>query len=130
VIEMREKMFDAHPNASGLFDLKHGRGGIIDVEFIVQYLVLGYAHAHPELTGNIGNLALLKLAARVGLIPEGAALGAHDAYRKFRQLQHSLRLQGEKFARTRVDAIADEVKAVRELWSVVLGPVSGRQSVR
>jgi glutamate-ammonia-ligase adenylyltransferase len=130
VIEMREKMFDAHPNVSGLFDIKHGRGGIIDVEFIVQYLVLGYAHAHPELTGNIGNLALLKLAARVGLIPEAAALGAHDAYRKFRQLQHSLRLQGEKFARTQVDAIAQEVKAVRELWSVVLGPVSGRQSVR
>ncbi|MDB5904511.1 MAG: glutamate-ammonia-ligase adenylyltransferase, partial [Betaproteobacteria bacterium] len=61
VIEMRRKMLDAHPNASGLFDLKHDPGGIIDVEFIVQYLVLGCAHAHEALTGNIGNLALLKL---------------------------------------------------------------------
>ena len=101
---MRRKMLDAHPNTSGLFDLKHDRGGIIDVEFIVQYLVLGYAHEHEELTGNIGNLALLKLAGRLGLAPEAAALAAHDAYRRFRQLQHSLRLQGEKYARIDRDA--------------------------
>ena len=40
---MREKMFEAHPNSSRLFDVKHDRGGIIDVEFIVQYLILGHA---------------------------------------------------------------------------------------
>jgi glutamate-ammonia-ligase adenylyltransferase len=114
-------MLDAHPNASGLVDLKHDRGGIIDVEFIVQYLVLGYAHAHPELTGNIGNLALLKLAGTLGLAPEAAALAAHDAYRKFRQLQHGLRLQGEKYARANPDEVATETRAVRELWESVLG---------
>ena len=58
---MRSRMLAGHPNASGLFDIKHDRGGIVDVEFIVQYLVLGFAHRHPELTGNIGNLALLRL---------------------------------------------------------------------
>jgi glutamate-ammonia-ligase adenylyltransferase len=121
VIEMRAKMLKAHPNASGLFDLKHDRGGIIDVEFIVQYLVLGYSHAQPELTGNIGNLALLKLAGRLGLAPEAAALAAHDAYRKFRQLQHSLRLQGEKYARIEPGVVRSEVDAVRTLWSSVLG---------
>ena len=114
-------MLSAHPNASGLFDLKHDRGGIIDVEFIVQYLVLGYSHAHPELTGNIGNLALLRLAGRLKLAPEAAALAAHDAYRRFRQLQHTLRLQGEKYARTQPDTIAAEAAAVRELWTAVLG---------
>jgi glutamate-ammonia-ligase adenylyltransferase len=121
VIEMRHKMLDAHPNRSELFDLKHDRGGIIDVEFIVQYLVLGYAHAHDALTGNIGNLALLKLAARLGLIPESAAIEAHDAYRKFRKLQHSLRLQGEKYARTSFDNVASEIAAVRRLWAIVMG---------
>ena len=45
VVEMRQKLLDGHPNRSALFDLKHDRGGIIDVEFIVQYLVLGHAHA-------------------------------------------------------------------------------------
>jgi glutamate-ammonia-ligase adenylyltransferase len=121
VIEMRLKMLEAHPNRTGLFDLKHDRGGIIDVEFIVQYVVLGYAQAHEALTGNIGNLALLKLAGRLGLIPESAALAAHDAYRKFRQLQHSLRLQGEQYARIEPEAVARETAAVRELWDVVLG---------
>jgi glutamate-ammonia-ligase adenylyltransferase len=121
VIEMRRKMLDAHPNASGLFDVKHDPGGIIDVEFIVQYLVLGCAHAHEALTGNIGNLALLKLAASLGLAPEHAALGAHDAYRRFRQLQHSLRLQGETYARIDPDAVRTEAEAVRTLWREVLG---------
>ena len=121
VIEMRQKMLDAHPNASGLFDLKHDRGGIIDVEFIVQYLVLGYAHEHEALTGNIGNLALLKLAGRLGLAPEAGALAAHDAYRRFRQLQHSLRLQGERYARIDPQLVRDEADAVRALWSTVLG---------
>jgi glutamate-ammonia-ligase adenylyltransferase len=121
VIEMRRKMLDAHPNASGLFDLKHDPGGIIDVEFIVQYLVLGCAHAHEALTGNIGNLALLKLAASLGLAPTQAAAGAHDAYRRFRQLQHSLRLQGETYARIDPEAVRTEAQAVRTLWREVLG---------
>ena len=128
VIEMRRKMLEAHPNASGRFDLKHDRGGIIDVEFIVQFLVLGYAHRHEALTGNIGNLALLKLAGRLGLAPGQAALDAHDAYRRFRQLQHSLRLQGETYARIEPDAVRDEAGAVRALWRAVLGEEHGAQA--
>ena len=121
VIEMRRKMLDAHPNPSGLFDLKHDPGGIIDVEFIVQYLVLGYAAEHAELTGNVGNLALLKLAARLGLAPEAEALAVHDAYHRFRQLQHSLRLQGEPYARIARAIVEGEAQAVRALWKTVLG---------
>jgi glutamate-ammonia-ligase adenylyltransferase len=121
VATMRRRMLDAHPNPTGLFDLKHDRGGLIDVEFIVQYLVLGYAHRHAELTGNIGNLALLKLAGRLGLIREARALAAHDAYRRFRQLQHGLRLQGEKYARIAPEAVAAPRRAVIELWEEVMG---------
>jgi len=120
VAAMRQKMLDAHPNRTQLFDLKHDRGGIIDVEFIVQYLVLGHARAHPELTGNIGNLALLKLAARLGLVGEPLAQAAHDAYRRFRQLQHSLRLQGEPYARIDPAAAGDSRRAVVELWNAVM----------
>jgi glutamate-ammonia-ligase adenylyltransferase len=48
VVAMRQKMLDAHAsNSASEFDLKHDQGGIVDVEFIVQYLVLGYAHQHP-----------------------------------------------------------------------------------
>jgi [glutamine synthetase] adenylyltransferase / [glutamine synthetase]-adenylyl-L-tyrosine phosphorylase len=120
VIEMREKMRAAHPNASGLFDLKHDPGGIVDVEFVVQYLVLGYSHAHAELTGNIGNLALLRLSAKLGLIPNEIAEAAHAAYRDFRIRQHALRLQGSTYARLPPDEVAAHAQAVRRLWQWVL----------
>ena len=99
----------------------HDRGGLIDVEFIVQYLILGHSHRHPELIANIGNLALLKLAARLELIPADTALAVHDAYRRFRQLQHALRLQGDKYARVDRAMLAPEIAAVKKLWDVVLG---------
>jgi len=120
VAAMRQKMLVAHPNRTQRFDLKHDRGGIIDVEFAVQYLVLGHARRHEELTGNIGNLALLKLAARLGLVKQPLAQAAHDAYRRLRQLQHGLRLQGEQYARIAPEAVANERAAVRELWKEVM----------
>ena len=121
ISEMRAKLHDAHPNRSQLFDLKHDPGGIVDVEFAVQYLVLGHARMHAELTGNIGNLALLKLAARLGLLPGDRAQAAHDAYRRLRQLQHGLRLKGDQYARIMPDEVAQEIRAVRELWNSVIG---------
>jgi glutamate-ammonia-ligase adenylyltransferase len=120
VLEMRQKMLDAHPNASGQFDLKHDRGGIIDVEFAVQYLVLAHAHAHPELTRNVGNLALLGSAAELGLIAPELAEAARDAYRHFRQWQHALRLQGAQYARIAPEQAAPFVASVRQLWEIVL----------
>jgi glutamate-ammonia-ligase adenylyltransferase len=119
ITAMREKMLDGHPNRSGLFDLKHDRGGIIDVEFSVQYLVLGYAHRYPELTGNIGNLALLRLAGRLGLIPSAVADAAHASYREFRRLQHQLRLQGERYARVPRERVSGLVEPVLRLWESV-----------
>ncbi|MBN9133715.1 MAG: bifunctional [glutamate--ammonia ligase]-adenylyl-L-tyrosine phosphorylase/[glutamate--ammonia-ligase] adenylyltransferase [Nitrosospira multiformis] len=130
---MRQKMLDAHPNTSGLFDIKHDRGGLIDVEFIVQYLVLGHACHHEELTGNIGNIALLKLAAKLGLIRNEAAEPALNAYREFRRTQHRLRLSGysdlagssfengksQKFARAEADYFENEIAAVSRLWNEV-----------
>jgi glutamate-ammonia-ligase adenylyltransferase len=127
VISMRQKMLDAHPNTSRLFDIKHDRGGIIDVEFIVQFLVLGHACRHESLTGNIGNLALLKLAGALGLIDATRALAVHGAYRSFRQMQHSLRLQGDKYARVPMERVASMAAAVRELWAEVLA--DGRDAI-
>ena len=127
VVAMREKMHAAHPNRSGLFDVKHDRGGIVDVEFIVQYLVLGHAHQHAALTGNIGNLALLKLAAQLGLIADAPATAAHAAYREFRQLQHALRLQGEHYARVPPDAVSGHAAAVSDLWQQVMPGGSNTQ---
>ncbi len=120
IVAMREKMHAAHPNRSGLFDVKHDPGGIVDVEFIVQYLVLGQAHRHAALAGNIGNLALLKLAAQLQLIAPVPADAAHAAYREFRRLQHTLRLQGERYARVPRESVDLHAAAVRTLWQHVM----------
>ena len=119
VLAMRRKMFEAHPNRSGLFDLKHDRGGIIDVEFAVQFLVLAHAHAHPELARNRGNLALLALAAQLGLIEPSLAEAARAAYRQFRLWQHASRLQSSEIARVEPSAAAPHGEAVKRLWRAV-----------
>ena len=118
VLAMRQKMFDTHAGKSPLFDLKHDHGGLIDVEFMVQYLVLGYSHAHPELTGNLGNIALLKIAGNLNLIPMALAETVRNAYRDYRRMQHELRLNN---APARVDpaSVAERIAAVRELWHCV-----------
>jgi glutamate-ammonia-ligase adenylyltransferase len=121
VLSMRQKMLAGHPNPSGLYDIKHDRGGIVDVEFAVQYLVLGYAARHEELTGNVGNLALLKLAGRLGLISDEIAAGAHHCYREFRRLQHQVRLQGERYARVPRQRVEPLVGPVVRLWDAVFG---------
>jgi glutamate-ammonia-ligase adenylyltransferase len=121
VLAMRERIAAAHPNRSGLFDLKHDRGGMIDIEFVVQYLVLAHAYRFPELTKNLGNIALLGMAARFGLVDAGLAEKARDAYREYRRTQHMLRLNGAQYARVKREAFAAEIAAVSALWSAALG---------
>jgi [glutamine synthetase] adenylyltransferase / [glutamine synthetase]-adenylyl-L-tyrosine phosphorylase len=121
ILGMRKKLHAAHPNRSGLFDVKHDRGGMIDVEFIVQYLVLGHAHRHADLTRNLGNIALLAMAAEHGLIAPEAAERCRNAYREFRRVQHSLRLNGAAFARVPLERVAAHVQAVGSLWSALFG---------
>ncbi|MFZ9841360.1 MAG: bifunctional [glutamate--ammonia ligase]-adenylyl-L-tyrosine phosphorylase/[glutamate--ammonia-ligase] adenylyltransferase, partial [Burkholderiaceae bacterium] len=122
VLAMREKMHEGHPNTSGLFDLKHDRGGMVDIEFMVQVLVLRYSHQHPSLTDNIGNIALLHLSGQLGLIPTDLAAAVANAYRELRRQQHRLRLAGAASARldlAQAPLIAQAQQDVRALWSAV-----------
>jgi glutamate-ammonia-ligase adenylyltransferase len=120
VVAMRQKMIDAHASKSETeFGLKHDPGGIVDVEFIVQYLVLGHAHRYPELTGNLGNIALLRIAGDLGLIDRQQAEAAGNAYREYRRLQHAKRLSATPKARIARDRVAPHIAAVRALWQAV-----------
>ncbi len=121
VLVMRKKLAAAHPNRTPLFDLKHDRGGMIDIEFIVQYLVLQHAAQHAQLAADIGNIGLLKLCGSLGLIDAAAAASVADAYRRFRKLQHQVRLQGMERARIDVGPIIAEVAAVIALWDRTFG---------
>ena len=117
---MREKISAGHPNRSADFDLKHDRGGMVDIEFITQYLVLCHARSHPILVGNLGNIALLGLAAQAGLIPQALAHEVANAYRSLRKRQHEMRLQGAEKARVPQEEFTRERSAVRQLWHLVL----------
>nr|WP_198979911.1 bifunctional [glutamate--ammonia ligase]-adenylyl-L-tyrosine phosphorylase/[glutamate--ammonia-ligase] adenylyltransferase [Herbaspirillum sp. ASV7] len=121
VMSMRRRMREAHPNRSMMFDLKHDEGGMIDIEFMVQYLVLRHACDHPQLTGDIGNIALLKLAAQLGLIDTLLAGEAANAYRIFRKLQHQIRLQGSERAHIDAIRVEHERACVIRLWQQVFG---------
>jgi len=121
VLAMREKINAGHPNTSQKFDLKHDRGGMVDVEFVTQYLVLCYAGTHPVLVRNLGNITLLRLASEAGLIAPELATRAADAYRTLRRVQHQLRMQGVEKARVGPEQLVEERAAVRELWDAVLG---------
>jgi glutamate-ammonia-ligase adenylyltransferase len=116
VVNMRQRMRDAHPANGTLFDLKQDQGGMIDIEFIVQYLVLRHAAAYPQLTANVGNIALLRLCAQLGLIETDLAEGAAGAYRAMRRLQHQVRLQGQDNARVDPALVAAHAAAVVRLW--------------
>jgi glutamate-ammonia-ligase adenylyltransferase len=122
VTRMRKRMHDAHPNHSGRFDLKHDDGGMIDIEFIVQYLVLRHAFHHPRLTANTGNIALLHLCGELGLIDPALAEGAADAYRVMRKLQHQVRLQGQDNARVDTHLVAPHAEVVVRLWRTCFAP--------
>ena len=121
VLAMRKRMVDAKPNHSELFDLKQDPGGMIDIEFIVQFLVLQHAAAWPQLTANAGNIALLKLCGELGLVDAGLAASVGDAYRQLRKLQHQLRLQGQDLARIDPALVAAHAAQVTALWTAIFG---------
>jgi glutamate-ammonia-ligase adenylyltransferase len=120
IVAMREKVRAAHPVRGAMFDVKHSHGGMVDVEFVVQFLVLSQSRAHPELRANSGNINLLQRAEAVGLLRPGMGQAASDAYRVLRQIQHRARLDE---APTQVDAamVVSESAAVQALWQHVLG---------
>lgn len=117
IVEMRQKMHDGHPNNSKLFDIKHDSGGMVDIEFIVQYLVLAHAHQYPQLTANVGNLALLGLAGELGLVPSGLAEHVRTLYRALRQIQHRMRLNN--LSPCRIERGEVDTAACEKLWGML-----------
>jgi [glutamine synthetase] adenylyltransferase / [glutamine synthetase]-adenylyl-L-tyrosine phosphorylase len=120
IVQMRQKMLDGHPNKTDLFDIKHDRGAMVDIEFMVQYLVLSHAFECEDLLQNAGNIALLKIAAKANLIPENLANKCADAYRAFRQRQHAIRLNdstsGAAPCRIPNSELSTERASVLGLW--------------
>lgn len=116
VREMRARMRrELDKGRAGRFDLKQGRGGIADIEFMVQYAVLRWASAHPDLADWTDNIRLLETLSRHDLLPGDAAAELTAAYKALRAAYHRSALQEEP------TVVPDgELKAERErvadLW--------------
>ncbi len=118
VIEMRQKMHDGHPNKTALFDIKQDSGGMVDIEFLVQFIVLAHSAAHPELTANRGNLALLEIASKLRLIDADTSDKVRELYRELRRVQHQMRLNNQTPCRIERDRL--DTTPVSTLWKFLL----------
>jgi [glutamine synthetase] adenylyltransferase / [glutamine synthetase]-adenylyl-L-tyrosine phosphorylase len=121
IVAMREKVRAAHPVAPGRFDVKHSPGGMVDLEFALQCLLLAHAGQHAELLDNLGTMALLRCCERLGLLPGGLGEAAAAAYRDLRRAQHQARLDE---APTQLDPapLQAQQQVVLQVWHAVMGP--------
>jgi glutamate-ammonia-ligase adenylyltransferase len=120
VLDMRKRM-RANLDKSGadVFDLKQGAGGIGDIEFIVQYLVLSKAAEDPEVYFYSDNIRQLDALAAGGFIDAAVADRLQDIYRAYRRCLHHLALDDKKPLVGR-DEFTAERRYVEDLWEQVL----------
>lgn len=120
IIAMRDKVRAAHRVDPEMFDVKHSAGGMVDVEFAVQFLVLAHSAQHPGLVDNVGNIALLQRAQDAGLLPGSVGADAAHAYRELRRVQHHARLN-EAPTQVAANELSAPRAAVLALWHAVFG---------
>jgi glutamate-ammonia-ligase adenylyltransferase len=106
-VRMRDELSKGTPED---FDLKQGRGGITDIEFIVQYLVLAGAAEHPDLVFYSDNIRQLEALAKAGMLDAQEAETLAETYRTYRRRIHRLSLAGQDPLVPRVEV--DELTAV------------------
>ncbi|MCU7843658.1 MAG: bifunctional [glutamate--ammonia ligase]-adenylyl-L-tyrosine phosphorylase/[glutamate--ammonia-ligase] adenylyltransferase [Candidatus Thiodiazotropha sp. (ex Monitilora ramsayi)] len=117
VVEMREKMrANLDRSRADLFDLKQGVGGIVDIEFMVQYTVLRWAHEHPDLLVWSDNIRLLETLSGLGLLSNHAAERLMGVYKVLRAAYHRTALQDQPALVPR-QKLAEEAALVQDIWS-------------
>ena len=119
VLEMRERMRREHAQPQpDLFDLKQDPGGIVDIEFLVQYLTLRHAHRVPELAVWTDNVRLIQALIASTVLDEYSAHVLKHAYLIYRAAAHQLSLQ-EKPARVPVEKFERLQERIRQIWGAI-----------
>ena len=121
VVSMREKMrASLIRGGKGQVDLKQSPGCMTDIEFIAQYLVLRYAHEHPEMAAWSDNIRIFDSAVACGILAREDASDLKSAYISIRNEAHRQSLRG--LARIVPDSVLVSERAkVTELWQKILG---------
>lgn len=125
VVDMREKMRaslgtpvreGADPDA---FHTKHDRGGIVDIEFMVQYLMLAYSSEYPELTRWSDNIRQMEALGEAGVIPVEDAEKLRETYITLRSTIHRRALQNLN-SKVEPDAFPDERAYIWKVWQRIM----------
>ncbi|HUL94896.1 MAG TPA: bifunctional [glutamate--ammonia ligase]-adenylyl-L-tyrosine phosphorylase/[glutamate--ammonia-ligase] adenylyltransferase [Usitatibacter sp.] len=124
IAAMRARMRQQQRSQAG--DVKHAPGGVIDLEFAVQALVLAHAAAHPALRENKGNHTLLNRMGALGLVDARVAADAADAYLAMRRRLHEAALNDEDTVQLAPGDLEAERAAVLRLWEAVFGEATPR----
>jgi glutamate-ammonia-ligase adenylyltransferase len=121
VISMRDRMRKEllKPEA-GIFDIKQDIGGMVDIEFLVQYLVLLKSHAYPALLQWTDNVRLIQTLITTGAIDENTAHILKHAYLIYRAAAHQASLQ-EKSAQVPWEKFSHLQNRVEKIWNTFLG---------
>ena len=116
VRDMRERMrAELDASTTEVFDLKQGRGGIADIEFVVQYEILANAHRYPDLLTYTDNIRQLDGLERFGILSIADAARLRNAYRGLRRRIHLLKLR-EQPARVPADDALEVRESVIRIW--------------
>ena len=118
---MRQKMRDSLDRGDAThFHIKHGAGGLVDIEFLVQFAVLRWAHDYPDLTAWTDNARLLESLRGLSLLPDDTTAQLWDAYQKYRGVVHRNALQ-EAGSLVPLEELAEERAMVSAIWEEIIG---------
>lgn len=121
VTEMRNKMRQQLDKSDAThFDLKQGAGGIVDLEFLVQYAVLAWGHTHAGLLVWTDNIRILEQLVVSGVLQADQAEHLMEAYRALRGRGHRCVLLGLP-ARLPVSELMAERTLIQQVWQQMLG---------
>ena len=116
VISMRQRMRKELDRSNELeFDLKNGIGGIGDIEFLVQFLVLSLAKSRPDVIFYSDNIRQLDALVAAGCLDAEVGEKLQDCYRAYRLRQHHLVIDGRR-PLANADEFCSERAFVEQIW--------------
>ncbi|WP_335957350.1 bifunctional [glutamate--ammonia ligase]-adenylyl-L-tyrosine phosphorylase/[glutamate--ammonia-ligase] adenylyltransferase [Acinetobacter bereziniae] len=128
VLNMRQKMKD-HLGSSkdqkkdGIFHLKQDAGGIVDIEFMAQYVVLAWSGTNPDLAHYSDNVRILEDAAKAGCLSSDDVSALIQAYLSERAESHRLALANHNMQVSAADW-HDTREVVCKLWQRLIDPTA------
>jgi [glutamine synthetase] adenylyltransferase / [glutamine synthetase]-adenylyl-L-tyrosine phosphorylase len=103
-----------------LFDVKQDAGGIVDIEFMVQYAALAWAFKSPKIIQYTDNIRILEALDEAGLLPADAAAQLIAAYKAYRSTGHRLALQQQEAVLTGENHFILERAQVTHWWNILI----------